>query len=182
MAFKKVIDLDSDTTTALGGVDKKTGKKNPTTVEGYYIGSKKVDSPKAKSGFAYLHVLQTADGNLGVWGKTDLDRKMLNVVPGTMTRINQTGKKATKNGDMYLFQVEVDEENTIEVNLPSSEESGEILEDDNGADFGDGDDTGEDETPADEIPPARAQAPRKAAAAPSPARAKSLLGNRNRSA
>lgn len=120
MAFKQVVDLDCEVTTALGGVNKKTGKANPTRVEGYYVGRKEVDSPKAKTGKAYLYILQTNKGNLGVWGKTDLDRKMSSATLGAMTRITQSGMSPTKNGDMYKFTVEVDADNTIEVSAPDS--------------------------------------------------------------
>lgn len=120
MAFKEVMDLDCDVTTALGGKNRETGKANPTKAEGYFIGSKKVESRKAKSGFAYIHILQTAKGNLGIWGKTDLDRKMQSAPVGTMIRITHTGMQATPNGDMYKYKVEVDADNTIEVNLPQA--------------------------------------------------------------
>lgn len=166
MAFKRVQDLDADTCTALGGVDKRTGKKNPTTAEGYYLGHKEVDSPKSKTGKAYLHILQTEDGNLGIWGKTDLDRKMKQVKPGEMIRITQEGKLVTKNGDMYKYQVEVDKDNTIEVSLskPSEEASSEDYADDEGED-----DVDAEETQPDELPPARAARPAIPAATPSAA-------------
>lgn len=115
MAFKEVNDLNTDNVTAIGGVDKKTGKPNPKQVEGYFLGSREVDSKKAKSGKAYIYVLQTSKGNLGVWGKTDLDRKMGGVPVGAMIRITHTGMATTPNGEMYKFKVEVDADNTIEV-------------------------------------------------------------------
>lgn len=115
MAFKEVTNLDADTTIALGGRNGKTGKANPTSVEGYYLGSKKVESRKAKTGFAQLHIIQTAKGNVGVWGKTDLDRKLGSVTPGTMIRASHVGMQATPNGEMYKYKVEVDSDNTIEV-------------------------------------------------------------------
>lgn len=117
MAFKEVVDLDCDRTTALGGVNKATGKKNPTKVEGYFIGSKDTPSKKSRNGIAKLHIIQTAEGNLGVWGKTDLDRKMASTPAGAMVRITQNGTVPTPNGDMYKFKVEVDLDNTIEVNF-----------------------------------------------------------------
>ena len=123
MAFKEVTDLNADVTTAIGGVNKKTGKKNPNTVEGYYLGSRKVESRKSKTGFASLHILQTAKGNLGVWGKTDLDRKMSTATIGAMLRITNTGTVPTPNGEMYKYKVEMDLENTIEVSAPVSDES-----------------------------------------------------------
>jgi hypothetical protein len=115
MGFKEVATLDADNTVALGGRNKKTGKNNPTKAEGYYLGSRKVESKKSKTGYAFIHFLQTTNGNLGVWGKTDLDRKLTSVTPGTMVRITQTGMQATPNGDMYKYKVEQDSTNTIDV-------------------------------------------------------------------
>lgn len=115
MAFKEIASLDAETTIALGGQNKKTGKKNPTSVEGYYLGSKEVDSPKSKNGKAFIHILQTDKGNVGVWGKTDLDRKVRTVEAGTMVRLSFDKMTPTKNGDMYIYKVEVDSDNTTEV-------------------------------------------------------------------
>lgn len=115
MAFKEVQSLDADTTISLGGTNRKTNKPNPKQVEGYYLGSKTIDDKKKKSGKSYIHVLQTANGNVGVWGKTDLDRKLLAVEPGTMVRATCTGTRPTPNGDMYTYKVEIDSENTTDV-------------------------------------------------------------------
>lgn len=131
MAFTAVTSLDADTTIAIGGFNKKLKKDNPTEAEGYYLGTKVVDSAKSKSGKACLHILQTPDGNLGVWGKTDMDRKLSQVEPGTMTRISYRTMKKVPTGEMYIFNVEVDKGNTIEVNLSGG--------DDNGNDYGDAD-------------------------------------------
>lgn len=125
MAYKQVLDLECDTVTALGGVDRKSGKKNPIQVEGYYLGSKDVESPRGKN---KLHVFQTATGNLGVWGKTQLNQKMLSAPVGAMIRATFSGMMQTKNGEMYKYKVEIDNENTIEVSAPvtaqASEENG----------------------------------------------------------
>lgn len=118
MAFKEINDLNADTTVSMGGVNKKTGKANPTKVEGYYLGKRQVEDRKTKSGFSYIYILQTPKGNLGVWGKTDLNNKMSNAVPGHMLRITQTGKVGTPNGEMYKFKVEFDETNTVAVASP----------------------------------------------------------------
>lgn len=126
MAFKEVNSLDADTTISLGGTNKKTGKANPTKVEGYYLGSRTVPSPMSKTGTAFVHVFQTASGNTGVWGKTDLDRKMQAATPGAMTRVTQNGLAPAKPGKqaMYKFKVEIDEENTIEVaGFPNNEDT-----------------------------------------------------------
>ena len=115
MAFKELNDLNPDTTISLGGTNRKTNKTNPTEVEGYYMGSRKIADNKKKSGFSFIHVFQTAKGMLGVWGKTDMDRKVTNVPLGTMTRVTATGTRPTPNGDMYVFKVAIDDSNTVEV-------------------------------------------------------------------
>ncbi len=122
MAFKEVSSLDAENTIALGGKNKKTGKSNPTSAEGYYLGSRKVSN---KNGESSIHFLQTPKGNLGVWGKTDMDRKLSSVTPGDMIRISFTGMTPTPRGDMYKFKVEVDSDNTIEVSAPAGTYSDE---------------------------------------------------------
>jgi hypothetical protein len=115
MSFKEVASLDCDTTISLGGVNKKLNKKNPLSVEGYYLGSKTIEDRKKKSGVSYIHVFQTATGNVGVWGKTDMDRKLKSVPAGTMSRVAFSGMRQTQNGDMYVYKVETDADNTIDV-------------------------------------------------------------------
>lgn len=115
MGFEEVNDLSTDNVIALGGFNRKTKKDNPTSIEGYYLGSRKVASPKSKTGFASIHVFQTPKGNVGVWGKTDMDRKMGSAIPGVMTKIVFDKMVPTPNGEMYKFKVLLDKENTIEV-------------------------------------------------------------------
>lgn len=115
MGYKQVNDLSADLTISLGGRNKKTGKNNPTQVEGYYLGSRSVADNKKKSGISYIYFFKTKTGNIGVWGKTDIDRKMGSVTPGVMTRVTHTGMVDTPNGEMYKYSVEFDEDNTIEV-------------------------------------------------------------------
>lgn len=166
MAFRELTSLDADTTISLGGYNKKSKKENPTRVEGYFLGSKDVPSKLSKSGFCKLHYLQTPKGNVGVWGKADLDRKLSQVTPGTMIRATQDGTKPTKNGsDMYLFKVEVDNDNTIEVNINESAPAAVYTADVD--DSTDNDDTDTDDndsytTPAVNNVPAAVAADRKA--------------------
>lgn len=169
MAFKEVLDLETDTTTALGGINRKTGKPNPKSVEGYFIGSRQVDSPKSKGGKAFLHVFETSKGKVGVWGKTDMDRKLTSAPLGAMTRVTHTGMQATKNGEMYKYKIEVDAENTIDVPNnasanPQDEVSDSVQDDDTDPVALDADDE-----PLDEIEPARPVA-RATAVAPDAAR------------
>jgi len=156
MAFKELADLDCEVTTALGGLNKRTNKPNPTSIEGYYIGSRKVPSKKSSTGFANIYVFQTAEGNVGVWGKTNLDSKMSNVTPGHLTRVTYVGMQETKNNPMYKYKVEVDSENTIEVAAANSGASDEG--DDESYSGYDSDDEEEPE------PPSRGAGSRQAAA------------------
>lgn len=185
MAFKQVQSLDAATTIALGGYNKKTRKENPTSVEGYYLGARKVNDTKKKTGFSFIHFFQNEDGNIGVWGKTDIDRKLGSVTPGTMTRVSFTGMRPTPNGnDMYVFKVEVDAENTTEVSLATSNDlstvstyndaSAEVDEDESGLD--------DEEVPLDEVKVAPARRPTTVSAPSTEAqnRTRALLANRNR--
>lgn len=147
MGFKEVASLDADVTVALGKRDKKTGKAYPKSAEGYYLGSRKV---KSRKGDSVLHFLQTKTGNLGVWGTTDLNRKLSQVPAGTMVRVTSTGMKPTPNGDMYVYKVEQDTDNSIEVNLAQetapADDGAEDTGDDAGYDAGgDSEDDGENE-------------------------------------
>lgn len=173
MAFKEVSSLDTDNMIALGGFNKKNRTDNPTQVEGYLLGSKEVASPKSKTGLAKIHVFQTAEGNIGVWGKTDLDRKLATAPVGAMVRATFSGIQELQGGNtMYKYKVEVDTDNSITVAVQAKDPSAyaEDLEDIDS----------EDET-TDEAPPARAAAPRTPAKAPSPeasARVKALLAGK----
>lgn len=165
MAFEQVQSLEVEVAIQLGGRDKKTGKANPTTVEGYYLGSKDIPSKFSKTGLAKMHVFQTDQGSLGVYGKTDLDRKMLAVAPGLMTRVTQKGSVPTSKGnDMLTFKVEVDKDNRIDIENPilASANSGHNEEADEAY-------VEELEDEVEEAPPARPRRPARAAAAPSAA-------------
>lgn len=178
MAFKTVNDLSTDNTVALGGVNRKTNKANPTSVTGFYLGSREVDSPKSKTGKAFIHVFQSSEGNVGVWGKTDLDRKIQAAPLGTLTRVSFTGMmKIPGKNDMYKYSVEVDEDQRIDVAEPASPEPAAPA-----ADFNAGyDEPTEEEEDLDLPPPPVARRPANPAAAASSdaqARVQALLGKR----
>lgn len=115
MAYKEVADLNPDNTISLGGTNRKTNKKNPTEVEGYYLGSRTVEDKKKKNGVSYIHVFQTPKGTIGVWGKTDMDRKILTLTAGVMTKVTFDRMVNTPNGEMYKYKVATDDDNTTEV-------------------------------------------------------------------
>ena len=120
MGFKPVTSLDADTAISLGKIDEKG--KTTNSIEGYYLGFRTTTNSYGDSN---LHVFQTPKGNVGVWGSANMDQKLKQVKPGTMTRVTANGlapKKPGKN-PMKLFLVSVDEDNVTEVS--EAEEGGE---------------------------------------------------------
>lgn len=113
MAYEEVVDLDCDTVIKLGGTDKKTGKKNPTEIEGYYLGARTVPNKKSKTGKGLIHVFKTPSGNTGVWGTTHLDRSLSQVIAGVMTLVTFKGMKETPNNPMYYYGVKFDNSNRL---------------------------------------------------------------------
>ena len=187
MAFTKVATLDTDNTVTIGGVDKKTGKNNPKSVEGYLLGTKSLGSNKFnKSKIDYLHILQTSSGNVGVWGKTHMDWQLASVSPGTMVRISFSGTRDVGKGNpMSCFLVEIDTDNTIEVAGlagATSDDAGEDYSSESSYEEEEEAAVNEEEAPADEAPVSRAKAPARAAKVPSAARVKALLGGKSKSA
>lgn len=120
MAYRQITDLSADITISLGGSNRKTGKKNPESVEGYYLGKREVADSKKKNGFSYIYFFQTSKGNIGVWGKTDIDRKLAQAELGQMTLVKFDKMVPTPNGDMYKYSVAQDSENVIEVSASST--------------------------------------------------------------
>lgn len=184
MGFTEVQSLDCDQVIALGGADRKTKKANAKSIEGYFLGSKKTVDEKKKSGVGYIHVFQTKTGNIGVWGKTDLDRKLLTVAPGSMTRVTHTGFAPTKNGEMYKYKVEVDSENTITVASLSEASVDETASEDLIEESYEESDLGSEEEALDEVvaPAPKAAAKVSTAKAPSAAasaRVQEILSRRS---
>jgi hypothetical protein len=173
MAFKALNDLSSDVAIQLGGTDRKTNKPNQSTITGYFLGTRQVDSPKSKTGKSALHIFQTSTGNVGVWGKTNLDQKLQSATPGALTRVTFTGMQPTKNNPMYVYNVEIDLEDTIAFHPPGAKDS-------KAARYPDEDESPldravayeeyqEEEEDLDMAPPPVATAPRVAAKAADPA-------------
>lgn len=155
MGFKEVAALDAEVTISIGKKDKTTGKAYPKQAEGYYLGNRTVQN---KRGESKLHFLQTEAGNLGVWGTTDLNRKLQGVTPGTMVRITSTGTKPTPNGDMYTYKVELDTDNTIEVDMASNESAAPTYESSEDDSSNDETDSDQDEDEAQQVFAAKQEA------------------------
>ena len=185
MAYKKVVDANAETAIALGGKDK-NGKNNPTSIEGHYLGFKEVESDYGKS---KLHIFSTEKGNTGVWGKTNLDRLLTPARVGQMCLVSFTGMGKAQKGRRppYNFEVQYDDDNTIETGNINLETQGQEPEyssvtDEEDVDMASDDSDPEyDEKPVDEVVPQRASRPaltRPSAAAV--AKTQGLLGGRNK--
>lgn len=170
MAYEEIGSVPGVT---LGGSDKKTGKKNPTKIEGYLLRIEtrpnKFNPDKPQN----FYVLRTEKGDVGVYGKAGIDREMRNSRIGRMTLIEDTGKvlDTGKGNPMKVFKAMQDPKNTIEV----TGEDAQAYQASDGADYQDDlqtDDVGDqdlnaDASALDETLPARPQAPRQPAQAPS---------------
>lgn len=109
MAYKKKFDGNTDKTIALG----KPG--DPKSIEGYFLGTKVI--PGTAYGDAKLHIFQTSEGTIGVWGKTRLNNLLTTELVGQMTLVEFTGMvQPTKKGrrPSFGYQVSHDEDNTID--------------------------------------------------------------------
>jgi len=140
MAFEEVVSLDAAVTVSLGKLNKKTGRKDPATVEGYYLGAREVDTKLGKSSIHFFKFQPSSENkesneklaaayrslgigpgeNVGVWGTGDLNKKLKTIRVGTMTKAEFVGMTPTPKGDMRSFKVAKDKLNTIEVELNAS--------------------------------------------------------------
>ena len=187
MGYQKKSDLSTDTTVQLGGTNKKTGKPNPKSIEGYYLGAKTTQSD---FGEGKLHIFQTASGNVGVWGKSHSNRLLASEHIGQMVKLSFTGMGKAQKGRAapYVYELLFDAENTIEVASDSIETFGEVEAEVTTEEVGSYDESEDSEVDSEEevldvAPPARPTMPKRAATAPSPeARAKvqALLNSRNK--
>ena len=176
MAFKPLPTLDSDVTIALGGVNRKDNKPNPTSVTGFYLGAKEVPSAMSSTGKCFVHIFQTETGNVGVWGKTNLDRALATAPKGMLLRATYTGlQKNPPKGrsPAYLYSVEADDSQTIDVNGMAAP----AATDEYSSDYSDDVADDVDAEPAYAAPRAPAT-PARAPTADQTARVQALLGKR----
>lgn len=189
MARKKVIDLNADTTIKFGKAE--GALRKGSTFEGYYVGSKEVDSGMGPS---KLHIFQTDEGNVGVWGSAQLNAKLTNL-NGMHTWIKFVDEVRVPKGTMKVFEVEYDDEDTIEVggteinfrptNAAEQDDSdGDSLDQDSEDSTDDLDTAAEEDLPPVKSPPrqsAPASRPAAAARTASPeqqAKVNAILGKR----
>lgn len=127
MAYEKV-GMFTENNIKLGGINKKTGKPNPTTLEGYYKGTKEVKN-EVFEGVSQIHVFKTKAGDVGVWGAANLNYQIKDCQKGVSTLIKFMGTKPSKKGSpMQVFEVLQDKSNadgSIEVTAGPLEEAEE---------------------------------------------------------
>ena len=113
MAFEKLGDTKAVT---LGGINKTTGKKNPTQLEGYFLRIEERPNKFNKNKPQNFYVFLTPSGEVGLYGKAGLDKEMKKASAFTMTRVTNTEKTLdTGMGNpMIVFEVEQDRTNTME--------------------------------------------------------------------
>jgi hypothetical protein len=110
MSYKTKIELEADTTVVLGA------EGQPTSVEGYYLGAKL--TPDKGYGPGILHIFQTTEGNVGVWGKSHLNKLLTAEHRGQMCRpsfVEMSEPKKRGQKPSYRFKLEYDESNTIDI-------------------------------------------------------------------
>ncbi len=171
MAFQTKFDGSTDTTIRLGG------EGNPGSIEGYFLGSKETESDY---GPGKLHIFQTSEGTVGVWGKTRMNSLLTKELAGQMCRVTFTGMIApSKKGrkPSYGYKVEHDPQNVIDVgniNLQATADS-ESEEDDVNEDSHE---TYSDSAPRYTAPVGRSTTP--PATSSNQSKVQNLLNNRNR--
>lgn len=114
MGYEKLSDVKP---VALGGVDKKSGKRNPTELEGYYIRREEKPNKFNPGKPQSFYVFETKEGQVGLFGKAGIDREMKKASIGVMTKVIDTGKllDTGKGNPMRVFEVFQDSANRIEV-------------------------------------------------------------------
>lgn len=177
MAYKTKFDGSTNEAIQLGGINPKTQKENPTSIEGYFLGTRDTDG---EYGPGKLHIFQTEKGTVGVWGKARLNGLLTSELVGQMVLVTFTGMVApTKKGrkPAYGYEVQHDNDNVIDttgINLNSAP----VVADNDYSDNGSEDLESEFQ---DEIVPARnvkATNPARAANAEQQAKVKALLSGK----
>ncbi|HET7713864.1 MAG TPA: hypothetical protein VFK94_06515 [Patescibacteria group bacterium] len=76
--------------------------------EGYYLGSREVDTGKDKPQKA--HAMEGKDGVFEFWGSAQIDNALSRVKKGTFIWITYQGMQPSRRGNMHAFVIEYDDE------------------------------------------------------------------------
>lgn len=123
MAYEEVTDLYTETTIALG----EKGKVGET-IEGYYLGYKLVDGDY---GPCKVHAFKTQSGDVGVWGKTLLDKLLKDEHKGFMCLVTFTGMippKKKGRRPAYSYRVQVDRDKQLNSRSAAAKKEAETYE------------------------------------------------------
>lgn len=102
------------------------------SIEGFYQGYKEIDDQFNEGKKTKLHIFQTSEEKVGVWGKTYLDSKLTADLLGCQCYIEMTGMippKKKGRRPAYGYKVLFDKEKKMEyssVSLPSTIEVGDV--------------------------------------------------------
>lgn len=165
--------LDDIRPVVLGGVDKKTNKKNPTQLEGYFLRVETRPNRFNPDKPQNFYIFQTATGQVGIYGKAGIDREMKKATIGVMTLVKDTGQilDTGKGNPMRVFQVAQDRANALDsATLAQSNVAPQSDEDY----ASQADELSDIDVEDDETPPARPVAPKVPLKAPSAERQAAL--------
>lgn len=99
--------LTTNVTITLGGAVEETGKPNPTSAVGYYLGTKsfeKLDTRSNEMKTKTLNFLLTGDGIIGVWGgKSVIDSGFSKADIGVKLEIEYLGLTKSKKPGGYKY-------------------------------------------------------------------------------
>lgn len=146
-------ELEKTRSVQLGGVNKTTGKKNPTELEGYYVGVEKLPNKFNPGQPKNFYKFLTAAGEVGIFASAGLDYVLKGATPGLMTKVVSTGETLDtgKGNPMKVFKAYQDKTNSVGDTVAASTES-----------LSSGEDTGSEDEESDVAAPTRATPPAKA--------------------
>lgn len=101
----------------LGGINKLTGKKNPSELEGYYLGFETRSNKFNPQVPQKLHKFKSHQGEIGIFGKAGIDKVLKGASIGAMTKLVSTGEviDTGKGNPMKVFKAFQDKANTLDV-------------------------------------------------------------------
>lgn len=110
-------ELGSVEVVVLGGVDKASGKRNPSELEGYLLSVEQRPNKFNPAKPQNFYIFQTKEGNKGVYGKAGIDSVLKGARLGAMTKLVATGQTLDtgKGNPMKVFKGFQDKTNTVDV-------------------------------------------------------------------
>lgn len=167
MSFKKIIELQAESTVSL--------KEPGESFTGFYLGYK---TTTTSFGESRLHIFSTEEGTVGVWGKTQMDRKLTpapagqkGLKLGMLVQVTLLANSVMKNGRRTATSFDVQYDDAVEPmdmsNIAVTVSSGPSESEHYAGDSSEAADVDPDEVEEDEEeytpPPVQAAPPKKTA-------------------